>query len=83
MELTSYYDWYYRYFPQALIQEFIPRFNSLLLLSRDCFLLDRNLSVALQAIRKVPVQMAKLQQANGGMPTGAGARSFIPLKVNS
>ena len=27
--------------------------------------------------------MAKLQQANGGMPSGAGARSFIPLKVNS
>ena len=27
--------------------------------------------------------MAKLQQANGGMPTGSAARSFIPLKVNS
>ncbi|MAO47018.1 MAG: preprotein translocase subunit SecY [Crocinitomicaceae bacterium] len=36
-----------------------------------------------QAIRKVPVQMAKLQQGNGMIPTGGGARSFIPLKVNS
>ena len=41
-------------------------------------------SVALvQAIRKVPVQMAKMQQAGGMLPAGEGARSFIPLKVNS
>ena len=36
-----------------------------------------------QAIRKVPVQMAKLQQASTGMPAGTGARNFIPLKVNA
>ena len=73
-------------FPQALIQEFMHPNSTLyfFLVEIAFFLIVIGISVALvQAIRKVPVQMAKLQQANGGMPTGAGARSFIPLKVNS
>ena len=73
-------------FPQALIQEFMHPDSTLyfFLVEIAFFLIVIGISVALvQAIRKVPVQMAKLQQANGGMPTGAGARSFIPLKVNS
>ena len=73
-------------FPQALIQEFMHPDSTLyfFLVEIAFFLVVIGVSVALvQAIRKVPVQMAKLQQANGGMPTGAGARSFIPLKVNS
>ena len=73
-------------FPQALIQEFMHPDSTLyfFLVEIAFFLIIIGVSVALvQAIRKVPVQMAKLQQANGGMPTGAGARSFIPLKVNS
>ena len=62
-----------------------PDSNELLLLVEIAFfLIVIGVSVALvQAIRKVPVQMAKLQQGNGVMPSGAGARSFIPLKVNS
>lgn len=73
-------------FPQALIQEFMHPDSTIyfFLVEIAFFLIVIGISVALvQAIRKVPVQMAKLQQANGGMPTGAGARSFIPLKVNS
>ena len=73
-------------FPQALIQEFMHPDSTLyfFLVEIAFFLIVIGISVALvQAIRKVPVQMAKLQQANGGMPIGAGARSFIPLKVNS
>lgn len=73
-------------FPQALIQEFMHPDSTLyfFLVEIAFFLIVIGVSVALvQAIRKVPVQMAKLQQANGGMPSGAGARSFIPLKVNS
>ncbi|MBI49361.1 MAG: preprotein translocase subunit SecY, partial [Crocinitomicaceae bacterium] len=73
-------------FPQALIQEFMHPDSTIyfFLVEIAFFLIVIGISVALvQAIRKVPVQMAKLQQANGGMPTGSGSRSFIPLKVNS
>ena len=34
-------------------------------------------------LRKVPVQMAKMQAGGTHMPQGEGARSYIPLKVNS
>jgi preprotein translocase subunit SecY len=41
-------------------------------------------SVAMvQAIRKVPIQMAKLQTGASHLPQGEGARSFIPLKLNA
>lgn len=73
-------------FPQALIQEFAHPESRIFffLVEIAFFLIVIGVSVALvQAIRKVPVQMAKLQQGDGIMPTGAGARSFIPLKVNS
>ena len=73
-------------FPQALIQEFAHPESRIFffLVEIAFFLIVIGVSVALvQAIRKVPVQMAKLQQGDGMMPTGAGARSFIPLKVNS
>lgn len=74
-------------FPQALIQEFVhPDTTLFFFLVEVAFLLIViGLSVALvQAIRKVPVQMAKMQQAGGShLPQGEGARSYIPLKVNS
>ncbi len=74
-------------FPQALIQEFVhPDTTLFFFLVEVAFLLIViGLSVALvQAIRKVPVQMAKMQQASGShLPQGEGARSYIPLKVNS
>jgi len=73
-------------FPQALIQEFVHPDSTVyfFLVEIAFFLIVIGASVALvQGIRKVPVQMAKLQQADSQMPSGAGARSFIPLKVNS
>jgi preprotein translocase subunit SecY len=73
-------------FPQALVQEFAHPDTTLFffLVELAFLLIVIGASVALvQAIRKVPVQMAKMQQAGGMLPAGEGARSFIPLKVNS
>ena len=73
-------------FPQAIIQEFAhPQTTVFFFLVELAFLLIViGASVALvQALRKVPVQMAKMQQGGSMMPAGEGARSFIPLKVNS
>jgi preprotein translocase subunit SecY len=73
-------------FPQAIVQEFAHPDTTLFffLVELAFLLIVIGASVALvQALRKVPVQMAKLQQAGGQLPTGEGARSFIPLKVNS
>jgi preprotein translocase subunit SecY len=36
-----------------------------------------------QAIRRIPVQMARSNAAGGILPQGEGARSYIPLRVNS
>jgi len=73
-------------FPQAIVQEFAHPDTTLFffLVELAFLLIVIGASVALvQALRKVPVQMAKMQQAGGQLPTGEGARSFIPLKVNS
>ena len=73
-------------FPQAIVQEFAHPDTTLFffLVELAFLLIIIGASVALvQAIRKVPVQMAKMQQAAGMLPAGEGARSFIPLKVNS
>jgi len=38
----------------------------------------------IQAVRRIPVQMAKLNTGGGNhLPSGEGARSYIPLRVNS
>ena len=73
-------------FPQAIVQEFAHPDTTLFffLVELAFLLIVIGASVALvQALRKVPVQMAKMQQGGGALPTGEGARSFIPLKVNS
>lgn len=74
-------------FPQAIIQEFIhPETNLFFFLVEMAgLLIVIGLSVALvQAVRRVPVQMAKnVQSGPTSMPTGEGQRSYIPLKVNS
>jgi preprotein translocase subunit SecY len=36
-----------------------------------------------QAVRRVPVQMARMNTGGTHLPQGEGARSFIPLRVNS
>ena len=74
-------------FPESIVNEFGHEDSNefFFVIEIAALLIVIGVCVALvQAIRKVPVQMAKLQQGNGGMiPTGGGARSFIPLKVNS
>ena len=73
-------------FPQAIVQEFAHPDTTLFffLVELAFLLIVIGASVALvQALRKVPVQMAKMQQGGSALPTGQGARSFIPLKVNS
>ncbi|MDG1261394.1 MAG: preprotein translocase subunit SecY [Flavobacteriales bacterium] len=74
-------------FPQAIIQEFAhPNTNLFFFLVEIAALLVViGLSVALvQAVRRVPVQMAKnVQAGTTHMPMGEGQRSYIPLKVNS
>ncbi len=74
-------------FPQAIIQEFsLPQTKVFFFLVEIAVLLVViGASVALvQAVRRVPVQMAKTMQAGSShMPMGEGQRSYIPLKVNS
>ncbi|MDG2425348.1 MAG: preprotein translocase subunit SecY [Flavobacteriales bacterium] len=74
-------------FPQAIIQEFIHPETNLYFFLVEMFAMFVviGLSVALvQGVRRVPVEMARLQQASSSyLPQGSGARSYIPLKVNS
>jgi preprotein translocase subunit SecY len=74
-------------FPQAIIQEFsLPDTKIFFFLVEIAVLLVViGASVALvQAVRRVPVQMAKTMQGGStNLPTGEGQRSYIPLKVNS
>ncbi len=71
-------------FPQSIIQEWELSDPFFFIIEMAFLIIVIGVCVALvQAIRKVPVQMAKLQQASTGMPAGTGARNFIPLKVNA
>jgi preprotein translocase subunit SecY len=73
-------------FPQAIIQEFsLPQTKFyFFLIEIAALLIVIGASVALvQAVRRVPVQLAKTMQGGTYMPTGEGQRSYIPLKLNS
>lgn len=73
-------------FPQAIIQEFsLPQTKIFFFLVEMALLLIViGASVALvQAVRRVPVQMAKTMQGGTHLPMGEGQRSYIPLKLNS
>lgn len=74
-------------FPQAIIQEFsLPETKIyFFLVEIAALLIVIGASVALvQAVRRVPVQMAKTMQGGSThLPTGEGQRSYIPLKLNS
>lgn len=73
-------------FPQAIIQEFsLPQTKFyFFLIEIAVLLIVIGASVALvQAVRRVPVQLAKTMQGGTYMPTGEGQRSYIPLKLNA
>jgi preprotein translocase subunit SecY len=73
-------------FPQSLFQEAIHPDSSFffLMVELAAFFVVIGASVALvQAVRRVPVQMARMNIGNQGMPTGEDARRYIPLRVNA
>lgn len=73
-------------FPQSLFQEAIHPESSFffLMVELAAFFVVIGASVALvQAVRRVPVQMARMNIGNQGMPTGEDARRYIPLRVNA
>lgn len=71
-------------FPAALLQEVSTQKPMLFLVEMAFFFIVIAASVALvQAVRRVPVQMAKMNLGAQTLPAGEGARSYIPLKVNS
>ena len=71
-------------FPAALVQEFTQASLFFYLVEIAVLLVVIGASVAMvQAIRTVPIQMAKLQTGASHLPQGEGARSFIPLKLNA
>jgi preprotein translocase subunit SecY len=48
------------------------------------FVVIIGLTVAVvQAVRRIPVQMARMNAGGSTLPQGEGARSYIPLRVNS
>lgn len=74
--------------PQAFVFEFQKLFNSRLLLfvieMAAFFLVVVATVLVIQGIRRIPIQFAKrmVGRAGGVAPT-AGARDYLPLKVNS
>ncbi len=72
--------------PKGFISEFKLQSPFFFLIELATLLIVVGLCVAvIQAVRRIPVQMAKMNMSGGGssMPQGEGARSYIPLRVNS
>lgn len=70
--------------PRSLWAEMSAQSPFFFLIEIAVFFIVIGVSVAItQAVRKIPVQMAKAASAGSHLPTGEGARSYIPLRVNS
>lgn len=70
--------------PKGFISEFRLQSPFFFLIEIAVLLVIVGLSVAIiQAVRRIPVQMAKMNAGAGHLPQGEGARSYIPLRVNS
>lgn len=70
--------------PRGMIGEVKAQSPFFLLIEFAVLIVVIGLAVAIiQAIRRIPVQMAKLNTGGSHLPTGEGARSYIPLRVNS
>lgn len=71
-------------FPMALFSEFAESSIFIFLVEMAIFFIVIMASIALvQAVRKVPIQMAKMNTGGGHLPTGEGQRSYVPLKLNA
>jgi len=71
--------------PRGLYSEFDAQTPFFFLIEIATLLIIIGATIAvIQGIRRIPVQMARLSAGTSGvMPQGEGARSYIPLRVNS
>lgn len=70
--------------PKGFISEWKSQSAFIFLIELAILLIVVGVAIAvIQAVRRIPVQMAKMAAGGGHMPQGEGARSYIPLRVNS
>jgi len=70
--------------PGAFAQEFSQQTAFFFLIEIAVMVIVIGGTVAIiQAVRRIPVQMAKMAAGGSHLPQGEGARSYIPLRVNA
>lgn len=70
--------------PRGLFSEIKAQSPFFFLIEIAVLFVILGLAIAItQAVRKIPVQMAKAAASGSHLPQGEGARSYIPLRVNS
>jgi preprotein translocase subunit SecY len=70
--------------PGAFAQEFSQQTAFFFLIEIAVMVIVIGGTVAIiQAVRRIPVQMAKMATGGSHLPQGEGARSYIPLRVNA
>jgi len=70
--------------PSAFAGEVLEQNPFFLILEIAMIAIITGLCVAvIQAIRRIPIQMAKLNTGGSHLPAGAGARSYIPIRLNT
>lgn len=69
--------------PRGFISEFKLQSPFFFLIEIATLLIIVGLAIAvIQAVRRIPVEMARMAAPGTHMPQGSGARSYIPLRVN-
>ena len=69
--------------PRGFISEFKLQSPFFFLIEMAVLLIIVGLAIAvIQAVRRIPVEMARMAAPGSHMPQGSGARSYIPLRVN-
>ncbi len=70
--------------PSAFVGEALAQNAFFMIIEVAIVTLIVGLCVAIiQAIRRIPVQMAKMNMGSTHLPTGSGARSYIPIRLNT
>jgi preprotein translocase subunit SecY len=70
--------------PRGFISEFKLQSAFFFVIELAVLLIVVGAAIAIiQAVRRIPVSMARLQAGGSHLPSGEGARSYIPLRVNS
>jgi preprotein translocase subunit SecY len=69
--------------PRGFISEFKLQSPFFFLIEIATLLIIVGIAIAvIQAVRRIPVEMARMAAPGSHMPQGSGARSYIPLRVN-